>query len=140
MIENNMNIKPESFLIRIRKIFWIYHVISAVIGVLLLSPFAYNGIRQNDWKSVLGPLVLIILYVPFLIVTRAFLKAEKWAYYGVLFFYLLEVLSIPSLFELKLSLLHYSIVFPVAGFSLGVDIISLSIAVFLLLIKTTERS
>ena len=118
----------------LRKMVLGYHVVSAIVGIFLLSPFLFGALQRGDLSRALGPLFFIVMYVPFVLVSIGFLRLKRWAYFGLLGFYLLEIVAAPPFFEFKLSLFHYSILFLVSRMQLGIDVVSPVISVFLILI------
>ncbi len=119
----------------LRKAVWVYHLSSAVIGIVLLVPFFYAGIKNGDFRSWFGAAFFILMYFPFLAASYGFLRFKKWAYFSVVCFYILEIVSISKIFEFKLSLFHYSIAFTLRGFQVGFDLISFGVLIFLFLLS-----
>ena len=118
----------------IAQILFAYHLFSATAGIFLLSPVLYLGMRNSEVTRIASVLLIIVLYIPFLLVTYGFLKFKKWAYFFVLFFYGIEIFQMPPFFNFKLSFFHHSLAVTFKGVELGVDFISLSIFIFLILI------
>ncbi|GEM_PF-6449846 len=118
----------------LRRTVWWYHIVSATVGFALLAPFAYKGMKNGIFSEFFGPLFFILMYFPFLVASYGFLKMKRWAYFLILCFYFLEIISVTPFFEFKLSLFHYSIVFPLVGFRVGVDVISSVILITFLVV------
>lgn len=118
----------------LRRVVLGYHVISAIVGIFLLGTFLFGALQRGELSRALGPLFFIAMYLPFVVASIGFLRLKRWAYFALLGLYLLEIVAIPPFFEFKLSLLHYSILFPVGKMQMGIDVVSPVISLFLILI------
>ena len=129
----------------IAQILFAYHLFSATVGTFVFSPALYLGMKNSQISQIVSILAVIVLYVPFLWVTYGFMKLKRWAYFFVLFFYGMEVFQAPPFFNFKLSFFHLSLAVTFKGSEFGIDFISLSIFIFLILIgrdylTQTERA
>jgi len=116
------------------KILFGYHVLSAVFGVAVILILL---IGQGAGTNVFGNLFLLSLYVPFVISAYGFMHFKRWAFILVLFLYGVEIIQVPPAFNLKLSLLHHSLMVSVYKLEFGIDIVSL--AIFLLLLFSRQK-
>lgn len=125
-----MNEKSVSRISAMTKAFWIYHLLSAGIGVLLL----FMAIQKNAVAnlSAIPFIILLLLYVPLLLVSYQFIKLKKWAYFAILLLYAMETIKLPPHFELQLTFFSYSLVATVKGFQFGINIVSAAVLSYLL--------
>ena len=114
------------------QVLFVYHLFSTTVGIFVLSPALYLGMKNSQVSQVVSILVVIVLYVPFLWVTYGFMKLKRWPYFLILLFYVMEVFEAPPLFNFKLSFFHRSLALTFKGLEFGIDFISLSILIFLI--------